>query len=484
MNTDTRLPYPRIGLFIDSDWTFDDASQLVVRNPSDESVLATVPRASADDLERAIASAERGFRKWRDTPVQSRLQTIRKAVELVRSRRNLMASTITLEHGKPLADAQAEVDRATSFFEWDMAEALRTYGTIVPAEPGMQKLIVRQPIGPVAAFTPWNVPLSAPARKVSGALAAGCSIILKAAEETPGAAVLLVRCFEEAGLPAGVLNLVFGDPDSISSTLIASPAVRMVTLTGSVGVGKRLTQQAGAAMKPVLMELGGNAAVLVCEGVDAVKLGRQAAAAKMRLAGQICASPSRFLVHRTAYEAFVDSFAAAVREIRVGDGFEPGSQMGPVANARRLAALQAIVEDAEARGARVAAGGHRIGNRGYFFAPTVIAEAPLASDAMQVEPFGPLGACVAFDHLDEALAIANSLPVGLSAYAFTNSLHEAERIGRELECGVVSINHFGTGGADTPFGGVKDSGIAREGGPTSLDAYTVSKTLLQSTARV
>jgi succinate-semialdehyde dehydrogenase/glutarate-semialdehyde dehydrogenase len=476
--------YPRIGLFIDGQWIHDREAHCEVRNPSDEGVIGIVPRATADDLAAALAAADRGFRVWRDTSPQDRVRLIAKAVALVRQRAEAIARVITLEHGKPFAQAQAEVERSMTFFDWDMAEAQRLYGTIVPAEPGMQKMILRQPIGPVAAFTPWNVPISSPARKVSGALAAGCSIVLKAAEETPGAAVEMVKCFDEAGLPRGVLNLVFGDPAQVSSTLIASQVTRMVTLTGSVQVGKHLTQLAAAAMKPVLMELGGHAPVLVCDGVDGAKIGRQAAAAKMRLSGQICASPSRFIVHRSVYHAFVEGFAATARDIRVGDGFDAATQMGPVANGRRLAAMEAMVADAKRRGARIAAGGHRVGERGYFFAPTLLADVPLDSNAMQHEPFGPVGACVPFDSLDEALALANSLSVGLSAYAFTNSLAQAERIARELDCGVVSINHFGAGGPDTPFGGVKESGIGREGGSMSLDAYTISKTLLQSTAPV
>ena len=309
-------------------------------------------------------------------------------------------------------------------------------------------------------------------------------MIIKAAEETPGTACALVQCFVDAGLPPGVLNLVFGEPARISSTLIASPVVRVVTLTGSVQVGKQLSQLAGAAMKPALMELGGHAAVLIGEGVDAAPIAREAASAKMRRAGQICASPSRFIVHRSVYADFVDAFASVVKEIRVGDGFQPGVQMGPVVNARRLAAAEGLVRDAEARGARVAAGGHRIGERGCFYAPTVLADVPLDASVMTTEPFGPIAPCVPVDSLDEGLALANSLSVGLSGYAFTNSLQDAERITRTLECGALSINHFGTPGADAPFGGVKESGMGREGGAESLDAYLVSKTVLQRTARV
>lgn len=478
--------YPRIGLFIDGAWIHDRESWMEIRNPSDESVIGHTPRATDADLARALDAAARGFLIWRNTPPEERVRIIQRAVALLRERAESIARIITLEHGKPLAESRGEVARSAHFFDWNSGEALRQYGTVVPSGPHTQKLVLRQPIGPVAAFTPWNVPLSSPARKISAALSAGCSIVLKAAEEAPGAACALVQCFVDAGLPAGVLNLVFGHPGHISSTLIASPVIRLVTLTGSVQVGKQLTQQAGAAMKPVLMELGGHAPVIVCDGVDASKIGRMAGRAKMRVAGQICASPSRFIVHRQVYDEFVSAFAGAVAELRVGDGLDPLVQMGPLANARRLAATQALVDDARRRGARVAAGGHRIGERGYFFAPTVLADLPQDAAAMTHEPFGPVAPCVPVDSLDEALQIANGLSVGLAAYAFTNSMHEAERITRELECGVLFINNFDVGGSgpDMPFGGVKDSGIGREGGSTSLDAYTVSKTVVQSTVPV
>ncbi len=476
--------YPRIGLFIDGKWIYDRAPCSNVVNPSTEEVLGTVPKATGDDLSRALSSAARGFLAWRDTPAQERVRVIQRAVKLLRDRTAAIARVLTLEHGKHVEDAIAEIERCGNFYEWDAGQSLRAFGTIVPGEPQMQKFVIRQPIGPVVAITPWNVPMSAAARKTSGALAAGCSVILKAAEETPGTACELVRCFEEAGLPSGVLNLVFGDPDHVSSTLIASPITRLVTFTGSVRVGKHLMQLAAQAMKPVLMELGGHAPVLIGDGVNAVEIGKLAAMAKARASGQICASVSRFIVHRNSYEDFVGSCAETLNSLKVGDGFSPGVQMGPVANARRLAAAQSMVQDAKQRGARIAAGGHRIGERGYFFAPTLLADVPLDADAMTLEPFGPVAACVSVPDLDQALAIANDMSVGLAAYAFTNSLEDAERISRGLECGVLAINHFGTPDADTPFGGVKESGIGREGGPSSLDAYLVTKTILQSTARV
>jgi len=476
--------YPPIGLFINGQWLYERPAFCDVTNPSTEEVLGQVPEASPDDLDSALAAADAGFSLWRATPPQQRSKILLEACRLLRERSEAIATIITLEQGKTINEARGEVNRASTFLEWDAAQALRTYGTIVPAEPQMQQLVMRQPIGAVAAFTPWNVPLSSPARKISAAVAAGCSIIIKAAEETPGTACAFVQCFVDAGLPPGVLNLVFGNPGVISSTLIASPVIRMVTLTGSVPVGKHLTQLAAAAMKPVLMELGGHAPVLVSADVDPRSVAKLATAAKMRMAGQICASPTRFIVHEDVYVDFVDAFASACNELIVGDGFSPGSQMGPVVSARRLASISALVDDAKARGARVAAGGKRVGDRGYFYAPTVLADVPMAADAMHTEPFGPLALCVPVSGLDEGIALANSLPVGLAGYAFTNSLQDAEKISRELDCGVLSINHFGSPGADTPFGGVRESGFGREGGEESLDSYMVTKTVLQRTVRI
>lgn len=476
--------YPRIGLYIDGEWIYDREPAMQVVNPSTENVLADVPAATDADLDRALSAAQKGFAIWSGMVPRERVRIIMRAVALLRERTKDIARILTLENGKHLAGAEAEIDRCGNFYEWDAHQSLRSYGLIVPGEPQMQKFVLRQPIGPVVAFTPWNVPMSSAARKSSAALAAGCSVILKAAEETPGTACALVKCFEDAGLPAGVLNLVFGDPAHISSTLIASPITRLVTFTGSTGVGKHLSELAARAMKPVLMELGGNAPVIVDRDVDAGAVGRLSAMAKANATGQICASPSRFIVHRDSYDAFVSSFASVFDELRVGDGYEAGVQMGPVASSRRLAAAQAMVKDAEQRGARLASGGRRIGDRGFFFEPTLITDVPLEADAMTVEPFGPIAACVPVNDIDAAIRVANSLSVGLAAYAFTNSLEAAERIGRSLECGVLAINHFGTPDADTPFGGVKDSGVGREGGPTTLDPYLTSKTVLQSTIRV
>ncbi|MHC2459859.1 succinate-semialdehyde dehydrogenase/glutarate-semialdehyde dehydrogenase [Rhizobium leguminosarum] len=476
--------YPAIGLYIDGKWIYDREVWKTVRNPSTENEIGTVPKATAADLELALKSSERGFRIWRDTPPSERVRVIRKAVLLLRERIKQIAKILTLENGKTLASAEAEIDRCCNFYEWEAGQALRAFGLLVPSEARMQKLLLRQPIGPVIALTPWNVPMSAAARKTSAALAAGCSVILKPAVETPGTACALVKCFEDAGLPPGVLNLVLGDSAQISSTLIASPVTRLVTFTGSTEVGKHLTELAARAMKPVLMELGGNAPVIIGPGVDVDHVAKLSAEAKTRANGLICASASRFIVHESVYRPFVDAFATAIGNYQVGDGFDPTSQMGPLANARRMSVAGAMIADATSRGARIATGGNRIGNRGYFFEPTVLADVPLDADAMTVEPFNPIAACVSVPDLDSALNVANSVHVGLAGYAFTNSLADAETIQRELEVGVLSINHFGTPDADMPFGGVKDSGIGREGGPSSLDPYLIQKAVLQYTGRV
>ena len=476
--------YPPIGLFIDGEWIHDGPSDGRVINPATEELLAHVPKADRAILQRALEAAARGFAVWRDTPPQARIRTMQSAVRLMRERAEAIATVLTLENGKPLSQARAEVERSLSFYDWEIGQAARAYGIIVPSAPHMQKLIFRQPVGPVYAVTPWNGPMGAIARKTGAALAAGCSVILKPAEETPGTACEIVKCFEDAGLPPGVLNLVLGDPAEISSTLIASPTVRMVTFTGSTHVGKHLAELAAHAMKPTLLELGGHAPVLIAEDVRVAEVARLAAITKTRAAGQICTSPSRFIVHRSVYQQFVQAFASALSELRVGNGMDEGVDVGPVANVRRLAAARSLVEDARSQGANIATGGHRIGDRGFFFAPTLLTDVPLTAEVMRIEPFCPVAACVPAEDLDDAISIANSLSVGLAAYAFTNSLDQAEQIARRLECGMLSINHFDTPDADTPFGGIRDSGVGREGGPASLDSYLITKTVLQSTLRV
>jgi succinate-semialdehyde dehydrogenase/glutarate-semialdehyde dehydrogenase len=466
--------YPELRLYIDGQWR-PSSETLPVLNPADESVIGALPVAGRNELDDALAAAARGQRIWSRTSPARRSQVILKAAALMRERVEEIARAITLEHGKPLAQARMEVERGCEFFEWDAAEGLRTYGRVIPSEPNITYVVLHQPIGSVAAFSPWNFPLSQPSRKVAGALAAGCSIILKAAEETPAGAIHIARAFHDAGLPAGVLNLVFGVPAQISEHLIPQEPIRLVAFTGSTSVGKHLTGLAARHMKPVLMELGGHAPVIVCEDVDPVAAAEISAVRKARNAGQVCTSPTRFFVHEKLYSAFTEAFVATARTIRIGNGLDLGVQMGPVANHRRIDTLEALVADAESKGARLLAGGRRLGKRGYFYPVTVLADVPEDARVMREEPFGPLAIINSVRSLDEAIEKANSLPVGLAAYAFTHLAHNVYRLSEEIEAGNLSINTLEASVAETPFGGVKESGRGREGGAEGLSNYTVVK---------
>ncbi|MFT4097265.1 MAG: NAD-dependent succinate-semialdehyde dehydrogenase [Rhodoblastus sp.] len=471
--------YPEICLYIGGRWR-KTRDTLPVLNPADESVIGQVPIATTVDLDDALTAAAEGFRIWSRTAPAKRAAVMLRAAQLMRERIEDIAYAITLEHGKPLPAAREEVIRGCEFFEWDAGEAVRVYGRVVPSMQGIRYVVHHQPIGTIAAFSPWNFPMSQPARKIAGAIASGCSIIIKAAEETPGGAVHIARAFHDAGLPPGVLNLVFGVPADISSYLIPRDPVRMVAFTGSTAVGKWLSEHAARAMKPVLMELGGHAPVIVCDDVDASLAGQVCAVRKARNSGQVCTSPTRFFVMENSYERFTNAFLERARSIRIGNGMEHGVQMGPVANHRRIEALEEMTADARAKGAKVLAGGGRIGNRGYFFPVTVLAEASDDVMATRVEPFGPLGIINPVRSLDEAIAKANALPFGLAAYAFTHSAANADRLSDEVECGNLSINTLEASVAETPFGGVKESGYGREGGAEGLHHYMVVKNVSHS----
>lgn len=468
--------YPELQLYIGGQWR-TSAETIPVLNPADESLLGQLPVATTADLDDALAAAEAGFRVWSRMAPRARGDVILKACAIMRERIDEIALAITLEHGKPFAASRQEVIRGCEFFEWDAAEGQRMYGRVIPSEAGIRYMVVRQPAGTVAAFSPWNFPMSQPARKIAGALASGCSIILKAAEETPAGAIHIARAFHDAGLPAGVFNLVFGNPDHISRHLIPQDQVRLVAFTGSTNVGRHLTEMAATAMTPVLMELGGHAPVIVCEDADPVRAGILSAERKYRNSGQVCTSPTRFFVHESRYPAFAEAFVARTKALVVGNGMEAATEMGPVANDRRLNALLALGADAQARGAKLLAGGHRIGNRGYFYAPTVLAEVPADARVMQEEPFGPMAVINPVRDLDEAIRAANGLPFGLAGYAFTHSAANVDRLVDELEVGNFSINTLEASVAEVPFGGVKYSGYGREGGAEGLDHYTTIKTV-------
>lgn len=398
-----------------------------------------------------------------------------KAAELLRERVQEVAAIMTLEQGKPVEQSRLEVLRACDIIEWDANEGRRLYGHNIPAVPGMMHITVREPIGIVAAFSPWNFPVSSPARKIAGALAAGCSIIIKAAEETPASAMMLVRAFEDAGLPPGVLNLVFGIPNEISEFLIADSNIRLVTFTGSVSVGKALASLAGQHMKPAIMELGGHCPVIICDDVDVEEVARLSADAKSRNAGQVCVAPTRFFVSDRIHDQFVEAFARHVSEMRIGNGLDPEVDLGPLANSRRLHAMEEMVEDAVARGGRVVTGGARHGKEGNFFPMTILTDLPQDARCMVEEPFGPLALVCRSPSVDDSIRAANRLPLGLAAYGFSKNTDNVTAMIVGLECGNLSINHYVASLAETPFGGVKDSGYGREGGGEGLQYYTTVK---------
>ncbi|MCA0242303.1 MAG: NAD-dependent succinate-semialdehyde dehydrogenase [Proteobacteria bacterium] len=468
------MSYPDTQLFIDGTWCdAADGRTLAVHNPATGQPIGRVAHAGRADLDAALAATQKGFATWRDLTAAERSKIMRKAAGLMRERAEAIAAVLTQEQGKPLAEAKAETLSAADIIEWFAEEGFRIYGRIVPSRGSLalRQMVLRDPVGPVAAFTPWNFPINQVVRKVSAALAAGCSMIVKAPEETPAAPAALVRAFADAGLPPGVLGLVYGNPAEISSYLIPHPVIRKVTFTGSTPVGKQLAAMAGQHMKRVTMELGGHAPVIVCDDADIALAVKTAGAAKFRNAGQVCISPTRFLVQRSVRQDFVDAFTAHARRLQVGDGLAAGTQMGPLANPRRLAAMAAFTEDAVARGAALLTGGKRIGSSGNFFEPTLLADVPLDAQVFNDEPFGPMAAIRAFDTLDEAIAEANRLPYGLASYAFTRSLKNADLLARRLEVGMLWINMPAMPSAEMPFGGIKDSGYGSEGGPEALEAY-------------
>lgn len=447
-----------------------------VVNPSTSVSLGTLGHASKADLDKALAAAVGGFNTWRRVSAFERCKIMRKAADLLRARADQIANILSLEQGKLLAEAKIEILASADVIDWFSEEGRRAYGRVIPARAdGVRNTVIMEPVGPVAGFSPWNFPVMQAARKVGGALGAGCSIILKCPEETPGSPIEFVKCFHDAGVPPGVINLVYGNPAEISEYLIPSPVIRKISFTGSVPVGKQLGALAGLHMKRATMELGGHAPVLVFDDVESDGVATLLAGMKYRNAGQVCVSPTRFFLHDKVYDKFVAKFTDLARNIKVGDGLDPASKMGPLANPRRVNAMESILLDAQEKGAKVETGGKRIGNEGNFFEPTVLTDVPENARIMREEPFGPVAVMLRFNDTDDVLARANSLPFGLASYAFTKDAKTATKVADALDHGMVSINHFGIALPETPFGGVKDSGYGHEGGIEGLNAYLQTK---------
>ena len=449
-------------------------------NPATDEVVGKLPHASKADLDLALESAHKAFQSWRRSSPLERSRILRKVGELARARASEIGRNITLDQGKPLAEAVGEVTVCSEHADWAAEESRRIYGRVIqPRAEGVRQFVLKEPIGVVAAFSPWNFPFNQAIRKIVSALGAGCTIIIKGPEDAPSAVVALARLFHDAGLPPGCLNLVWGVPSEVSTYLIHSPIVRKISFTGSVPVGKQLAAMAGSLMKPCTMELGGHSPVIVCEDADVEGAADIMAGSKFRNAGQVCVSPTRFYVHEKAYDRFVARFLDKVSKLKVGPGLEAETKMGPLAHKRRVPAIAGFVEDAGARGAKILAGGHRVGDKGNFFEPTIVDEPPDDSKLMREEPFGPILGLKRFKSLDDAIERANSLPYGLAAYAFTTSTRNATKLGDALESGMVTINHLGFALAEVPFGGVKDSGYGSEGGAETFDGYLVTKFVTQ-----
>ena len=454
-----------------------------VLNPATSAPIGHVECATKEDLVVALETARRGFETWRNIPAFDRYRLMRKAAELLRARVAEIAPILTLEQGKPIAEARGEILAGADTIDWFAEEARRVYGrAILARSPSVRQSVRKEPIGPVAAFTPWNFPVMQALRKIAPALAAGCSIIVKGPEETPASCAAMVRCFFDAGVPRSVVSLVFGDPAQISECLISDPIIRKVSFTGSTGVGRHLSSLAGKHLKRTTMELGGHAPVIVFPDVDIDAVLDLVVAQKFRNAGQVCVSPTRFLVHDQIHARFVDGFVKRAGALKVGSGLDEATSMGPLANVRRLEATERLIADATSCGATVRIGGKRIGNEGYFFEPTVLSDVPVTALIMNDEPFGPIAPINAFDSYEAAVAEANRLPYGLAAYAYTASALTAQALAEDVCCGMLSINHQGLGLPEAPFGGIKDSGFGSEGGTEAMDDYLITRFLSQETA--
>jgi succinate-semialdehyde dehydrogenase/glutarate-semialdehyde dehydrogenase len=475
------MTYPQLSLYIDGEFIHGGGrKEQRVINPATDEVVGLLPHATRDDLDRALAAAQRAFTTWRHSSPMDRSKILRKVAELARERAKDIGRGMTMDMGKPLAESTLEVTATSEHAEWHAEECRRIYGRVIPARvPGVRNLVLKEPVGVVAAFSPWNFPFNQAIRKMSAAVASGCTIIIKGPEDAPSGVVALAQLFHDAGLPPGVLNVVWGVPGEVSDYLIRSPIVRKITFTGSVPVGKQLAALAASLMKRSTMELGGHAPVIVCDDADVDAAVKIMVPFKFRNAGQVCISPTRFYVQSGVYDRFVEAFVEKTKELKLGDGLAEGTKMGPLAQQRRVGAVAGFVDDAKARGAKVLTGGGALEGKGNFFAPTIITDVPDDSRLMTDEPFGPVAGMVRFKSLDEALKRANSLPYGLAGYAFTQNTKAALQIQNNLEVGMLTINHMGLTLAETPFGGIKDSGIGSEGGAETFDGYLNTKFVSQ-----
>ena len=477
------IEYPNTNLYINGKWRpAVSGDTLDVINPATEEVIGKVARARHADLDEALEAADKAFATWKKTTPLDRYRILRKAADLLRERASMIAEIMTTEQGKPLAEAKGETLMGADRIDWMAEEGRRAYGRVIPARlDGVYQFTVKEPVGPVAAFTPWNFPLNQILQKVPAAIAAGCSIILKGPEDTPASCAELVKVFVDAGVPSGVINLVYGIPSDISNYLIPHPIVKKISFTGSTAVGKKLASLAAEHMKLSTMELGGHAPAIVFNDANLSAALDVLTAQKFRNAGQVCVAPTRFLIQDKLYDQFVEGYVERSKKVKLGNGLEPETTMGPLAHDRRLASVEELVKDATDLGATIHSGGQRVGNVGYFYPPTVMTDVPISARMMNEEPFGPVIPISSFSTIDEVLIEANRLPYGLSAYAYTASSEIADRVGQEIESGIIGINHHGQPAIETPFGGIQDSGQGKENGIEGLESYMHSKLISHKT---
>ena len=470
--------YPELAMYIDGEWVGVGHRRVhQVLNPATGQTMGDLPLADTADLDRALEAAAKGYKLWRATPAPDRARVLKKAADLMRERVEHIARIATLEEGKTIGESRIETNVTANWLEFAGEEAKRSYGRVLVRPTGHRHMVLREPVGPVAAFAPWNFPVGNPGRKLAAPIAAGCSVILKPAEESPNSALEVLRALIDAGLPPGVAQVVFGVPDEVSRHLLSSPVIRKLSFTGSVPVGKHLMKLASERMLRTTMELGGHGPVIVFDDADIEQALGIIAPHKYRNAGQVCVSPTRFYVQEPVYEKFVEGFARIAEGLTVGDGLDPDTRMGPMANPRRLDAMEAFIGDARQSGGQVLAGGERVGNQGFFWKPTVLRDVPDTARIMNDEPFGPVAIMNPFKDFDDAVEKANRLPYGLAAYAFTQSSKRAMLISDAIEAGMVAVNNVMIAGADAPFGGVKESGHGSEDGPEGVEACQVIKSV-------
>ena len=482
LNTNPLTHYPELQLFIAGEWiSKGNRKSEEVLNPATGEVLGELPHATEEDLDRALAAADAGFKVWRAKLPEERSEVLRKAATLKRERADQITTVATLESGKPILQSRIELKMATEVLEWYAEEGRRAYGRVLAQrQPGSRMYVVKEPVGPVAAFAPWNFPQGNPARKMGASLGAGCSCVFKPAEDTPATAILMARCMQDAGLPDGVLNVVFGVPHIVSTYILSSPIIRKMSFTGSVPVGKSLMKLAADNMIRTTMELGGHAPVLVFEDADLDAVVNMSVAAKYRNGGQVCVSPTRFLVHESIFDEFVTRFTAKTKEITVGNPLDENTKMGPLIHARRLEAISSIIDDAVEAGATLNTGGAAIDGPGNFYQPTVLSNVPHSARIMNEEPFGPVAIINKFSDFDGVVSEANRLPFGLAAFAFTDSSKRVKLLGEQLEAGMIGINSFAISVPESPFGGIKESGHGSEEGIEGLEACLVTKFISES----